>query len=127
MKWLNFRFCRYAFGLSACLLVFAGCAGFNLGLRPAPESSQIAKPVEPLPALPTALSAEASEQLKVAEMRVNEARAANALWSQAVQKLALAKKAATIFDSETTKKLADEIIALCERSLAQAKSPPVSW
>ncbi len=76
---------------------------------------------------PAALTDDALKALALADLRVAEARASHSLWTSAVEKLAAARIAATVFDSDTTLRLSLEIITLCARSTAQAKLPPVTW
>ena len=83
-------------------------------------------PVTPL-AKPTVVNDEADAALKVAELSVNEARIKRALWTAAVEQLALARAAAKVIDNATTIRHARETIALCNLSIAQLSKPPVDW
>ena len=83
-------------------------------------------PVTPL-AKPTVVNEEADAALKVAELSVNEARIKRALWTAAVEQLALARAAAKAIDNAATIRHARETIALCNLSIAQLSKPPVDW
>ncbi len=76
---------------------------------------------------PTALTEQAALILMRAERSVTEARKTHSLWTAAATKLAMARDAATTFNSENTIAYAQDVIALCSRSSAQATLPPVSW
>lgn len=118
------EWCRIClFGSCAAL---AGCAHFPFQSRP-PESAT--HQTQPPPALvsPTALTEQAALILMRAEHSVDEARKTRSVWTTAAEKLALARQAAAGFNSENTIALSQEVIALCARSAAQAKLPPVSW
>ncbi|MEI6736896.1 MAG: hypothetical protein WCL29_00285 [Pseudomonadota bacterium] len=78
-------------------------------------------------ATPKALTEEALVALALADQSVTNARASHTLWTSAVEKLGAARNAAIVFDSDNTLKLSREIVALCARSAAQAKLPPVTW
>jgi hypothetical protein len=111
-------------GLSVTL---GGCAQWQLPWqkKSPPPAPVVATPVPP-PA-PTSLTTEAESILIAAAQRVRNAEITRTLWSSAKTKLEEAREAAKKFDSPTTIRLATEVIALCERSEAQAKSAPVTW
>ncbi len=101
-----------------------GCA-FNPFWREPPPATTIT--TLPTVTTPKALTEQASLALGLAEQCVVDGRKNHTLWTVAVEKLAQARNAAKIFNSDTTITLSQEIIALCARSAAQAKSPPVTW
>lgn len=82
---------------------------------------------EPVSVKPAALSVDADNALKAAEQTVIETRVRRALWTAATDQLNRARAAAKIFDSDLTLKHAREVIALCQLSLQQKQSPPVTW
>jgi hypothetical protein len=116
---------RLRFGLFFAAVCLSGCASMFESQKPAPVPVAIV-PAAPPPA-PTSLNAEAASTLKAAEQSVIEARVKRVLWSAAIEQLTEARKAAKIFDSETTLRHAKEVIALCELSGKQAQLPPVVW
>ncbi len=79
------------------------------------------------PAKPTALTAEADNALKAAEQTIIETRVRRAVWTAATEQLDHARVAAKTFNSELTLKHAREAIALCQLSLQQKQSLPVTW
>ena len=109
------------------VMLGGGCAfnPFEARRPPATTSIEVAVPIAPISA--TALTGEAKQLLLAADKKINDTRAAFALWTKALEKFALAQQAANLFDSETTVQLARETIALCELSLAQTKLPLVTW
>lgn len=109
----------FASVLLAALL--SGCA--------APEATKIPVAVIAVvaPQKPIALTVEADAALKTAEQSVTEARIKRALWTAAVLELERARLAAKQFDSVATLGHAREVIALCDRSIAQLSEPPVTW
>ncbi len=116
---------RIAFvALSASAFCLGGCANFFDSKKAAPETIAVAPEV---PAAPIALSAEAESTLKAAEQSVIESRIKRAMWNAANEQLALAKRAAKVFDSDATIKYAKEVIALCALSNQQMQSAPVVW
>ena len=94
---------------------------------PAPVANIPPTMVEPAPAKPTTLSIEADNALKAAEQTVIETRVRRALWTAAAEHLERARAAAKRLDSDLTLKNAREVIALCQLSLQQKQSPPVTW
>jgi|GEM_PF-7021243 len=111
---------------AALMLLHSGCAFNPFEAKPsAPAQRRIVAAI--VPATPTQLTDEAIQLLLVAENKISEARGAHALWTSALETFSQARQAANIFNSEKTMQLARETIALCELSLAQTKSPPVSW
>jgi hypothetical protein len=98
------------------------CAWINPPTLPAPIAPQTKESPPPLQ-----LTAEAAASLAQARQRVAAARVARTLWTSAVEKLAAAERAAVLFDSAATMQLSAEVIAICEKSQAQASSPAVTW
>ncbi len=105
---------------AALATLMAGCAWFDTP-RPA------AAPAIAVQLPPPVLSADAIAALQTARQRVAHARTARTLWRSAAEKLAEAEIAAVKNDSNTTLRLSHEIVALCEKSTAQASLPPVVW
>jgi hypothetical protein len=104
---------------SVCALGLAGCAW-----QSAPPA--VLQPVVVVPTAP-ALSDAARMHLAEAEARVVDARKAMSLWTSALDALARARVAAEAQDSDSTIEYAKRVIALCERSIEQTKSPLVTW
>lgn len=113
------QFCILLIGV-----IVAGCAFFPFQRDP---PALAATTVLPIPSAPKALTESAALALNLAEQCVADARKNHTLWTVAVEKLVAARHAAKLFNSDTTITLSQEIIALCARSAAQAKSPPVTW
>lgn len=107
-----------AFVLAIC------CTSCTLWQAPAPVTTQ---PIVAAPPPADRLSAEAIAALAQAKQRVAEAKASRTLWKSAFDKLAVAELAAVKQDSQLTLKLANEIVALCQLSTAQASLPAVVW
>ncbi len=112
--------------LGGTCAALVGCALFPFQTKPAQPVVPSANPPVPLVA-PTALTEQAALILMRAEHSVIEARKTYSLWTTAAAKLAMARQAASSFDSDNTIIYSQQAIALCERSAAQAKLPPVSW
>jgi hypothetical protein len=110
---------------SALPMLNSGCAFNPFQIKPPVLATQEIKAV--IQVAPTELSVEATQALLAAEKKISEARNSLALWISAVEKLTLARQAATVYDSDKTMQLARETVALCELSLAQMKLPLVSW
>lgn len=106
------------------VVVLAGCV---TPPKPAPVQVPVVIAEPPPPVKPTALTAEADSALKAAEQTVIETRVKRALWTAANEQLSRARAAAKEFDSELTLKHAREVIALCQASLQQQQSAPVTW
>jgi len=116
--------CRTRRATSAALLlalVVNGCALWEQPAVHAPMPTVSQRAPQP------PLSAEATSALADAKRRVDDAKANRTLWKSAVAKLAAAEMAASKQDSANTLKLANEIVAICELSTAQAARPPVNW
>ena len=103
------------FGLSGCITA------------PVPPASLPAVIAQPAPAKSSTLSIEADNALKAAEQTVIETRVRRALWTAATEHLESARVAARLLNSDLTLKHAREVIALCQQSLQQKQSPPVTW
>ncbi len=118
------RFCR-----AGCLIfAVAGLTGCALNLfQQQPNLQNRALQTPAVQSAPTSLTEQAAHTLKLAETSVKEARQTHTLWSSAVQQLGRAQQAAKIFDSNATILHAQDVINICIRSTAQAKSPPVPW
>lgn len=109
-----------AAGIGVLLCLAGGCATQQAPVVvPAPVIAPAAAPSE--------LTAEAAAALQAAEQSVIEARVRRALWTTAVEELAKARAAAKLFDSSATLIHAREAVALCELSIKQTSSPPVTW
>lgn len=109
--------------VACAALLLGGCAFW-----PAPPT-QTHQPVAVTrgEAAPQSISTEATTALQTARQRVMEARAARMLWRSALSKLEEAEVAAAKFDSSVTLRAARETVALCDKSQAQALSPPIVW
>lgn len=112
---------RIAQSVVICLLGagLSSCALFT------PPATPVA--IELAPTTILILSETARSRLAAAEQRIIDARAAMSLWTSATAQLALARNAAIALDNEGTILHANAAIALSERSIAQAKLPPISW
>jgi len=113
-------------------LVFSAVISIVISLggcitAPAPVANIPTIIAEPAPGKPTTLSVEADNALKAAEQTVIETRIRRALWTAAAEHLERARAAAKKLDSDLTLKNAREVIALCQLSLQQKQSPPVTW
>ena len=110
----------------AALLIGTAAGISGCATSPPPLSAPTIA-AEPVSVKPTALSVDADNALKAAEQTVIETRVRRALWTAATDQLNRARAAAKIFDSDLTVKHAREAIALCQLSLQQKQSPPVTW
>lgn len=110
-----------AAGVGVFLCLAAGCATQQAPVVVAPA------PVVAPSSAPSEITAEAAAALQAAEQSVIEARVRRALWTTAVDELAKARAAAKLFDSSATLIHAREAVALCELSIKQTSSPPVTW
>ena len=115
------------FGSVVAMLLIAAAVGISGCATPPPPLSAPIVVAEPVSAKPTALSVDADNALKAAEQTVIETRVRRALWTAATDQLNRARAAAKILDSDLTLKHAREVIALCQLSLQQKQSPPVTW
>ena len=118
------KLCQIVVLMPMCVGVIAlsGCVTAPATVAVAPVATPIIAPAKP-----TVLTTEADNALKAAEQTIIETRVRRALWSAATEQLDRARAAAKTFDSDLTLKHAREAIALCQLSLQQKKSPPVTW
>lgn len=122
-EWLN----RDWFSSVVAVLLIGIAVGISGCATSPPPLSTPTVVAEPVSVKPTALSVDADNALKAAEQTVIETRVRRALWTAATDQLNRARVAAKIFDSDLTLKHAREVIALCQLSLQQKQSPPVTW
>ncbi len=111
-----------AVGVVVLMIGIAGCATKTVA-----PAAPVAVSSPALPPAPTALSEDAKAALVAAEQSIVNAEVTRTLWVSAKEKIIMARLAAKQFDSSRTLALARDVVALCERSTAQAKSPPVTW
>ena len=115
------------FGSVVGMLLITAAVGISGCATSPPPLSTLIVIAEPVSVKPTVLSVDADNALKAAEQTVIETRVRRALWTAATDQLNRARAAAKILDSDLTLKHAREVIALCQLSLQQKQSPPVTW